>query len=146
MLHNFVFQDNIYQVARLIDITKDGLYLELAPELFLKKSFDDIIFIDKSLDALYKRVEHQMHLNDYRSIMHCLYSAENKFVRLINDFQEKSPVERLNIADISAHLYAISEKHRTRSKVVGDAISATTPESEAAQFVSQNELSALFNL
>lgn len=146
MLQNFVFQDNIYQVARLVDTLHDGMQLELSQDLFIKKLFDDILFAAQALDYLYQKAEKQSHLTDYLSIMQCLYSAENKFIPLISVFKNKYAVNTLNIPNAQNHLAAINEKHAQLKRSIREAITDNTAPSDTAQFVSQNELAALFNL
>lgn len=49
MLKNIVFQDNLYQLCRSIDVVYEGLLLDLCPDYFFDKTVDDMLFFDASI-------------------------------------------------------------------------------------------------
>ena len=53
MLKNTAFHDNLYQIAKIISITTEGLSLELSENMFLNKTVADISFISDTLQSLF---------------------------------------------------------------------------------------------
>ena len=45
MLKNTAFHDNLYQIAKIISITTEGLSLELSENMFLNKTVADLFHI-----------------------------------------------------------------------------------------------------
>ena len=72
MLKNTAFHDNLYQLAKIITITSEGLSLELSENMFLDKMISDISFISDTLQTLFTEVQNLSHLPEYLSIMQCL--------------------------------------------------------------------------
>ena len=62
MLKNTAFHDNLYQLAKIISITSEGLALELSENMFLEKMVDDISFISKTLQSMFTEVQNLSHL------------------------------------------------------------------------------------
>ncbi|MCL6336673.1 hypothetical protein EXT65_23160, partial [Pectobacterium carotovorum subsp. carotovorum] len=65
MLHKIVFQDNLFQITRMLDVIKDGLNLDLSESIFADKMMRDILFFDAALQNLFNQIEPQSHLPDY---------------------------------------------------------------------------------
>ena len=76
MLKNTAFHDNLYQLAKIITITIEGLSLELSENMFLDKMISDISFISDTLQTLFTEVQNLSYLPEYLSIMQSLYSCE----------------------------------------------------------------------
>ena len=64
MLKNTAFHDNLYQIAKIISITTEGLSLELSENMFLNKTVADISFISDTLQSLFVEVQNLSHLPD----------------------------------------------------------------------------------
>ena len=63
MLKNTAFHDNLYQLAKIITITSEGLSLELSENMFLDKVISDISFISDTLQTLFIEVQNLIYLN-----------------------------------------------------------------------------------
>ena len=61
MLKNTAFHDNLYQLAKIITITAEGLSLELSENMFLDKMISDISFISDTLQTLFTEVQNLSH-------------------------------------------------------------------------------------
>ena len=62
MLKNTAFQDNLYQLTRIITITNEGLTLDLSTDMFLEKTISDISFVSQALQTIFAEMKNLSHL------------------------------------------------------------------------------------
>ncbi|AGT44463.1 hypothetical protein [Treponema pedis] len=145
MLHKIIFQDNLFQITRMLDTVRDGMRLDLAQDIFSKKFIHDILFFDSALQKLFNQIEPQSHLPDYMDSMHCLYFCMAKYINLLQVIlTEKKAAEFLNGCDIE-NLENIWKTHKDLIDKINIDVDDTEVHSESYNMVSQNELSELFN-
>src|SRR5690554_699426 len=84
MLKNIVFQDNLYQLCRSIDVVYEGLLLDLCPDYFFDKTVDDMLFFDASIQKMYRQIQDNSQVSEYVTILHSLFSCQERFLRLLD--------------------------------------------------------------
>jgi DNA repair ATPase RecN len=145
MLQKIVFQDNIFQVIRSIDVAYEGLLLELAPEYFLDKTVDDLLFFDATIQKLYKHINANQQIADYLSLLHNLYSCQRKYLSLIDAIiQRKNPM-KAEFEQLLPKLQSIRNVHAQISAEIASQIQKSDKNADSREIVSSNELSELLN-
>ena len=143
MLKNTAFHDNLYQLAKIISITSEGLSLELSENMFLGKTVSDIAFISDTLQTLFTEVQNLSYLPEYLPIMQSLYSCETDFLLLLKLFASKM-IEKQSLLPVSsADLNAYYKLHTDIKEQIEKRIQESDKNLDAYQIVSQNELSQL---
>lgn len=146
MLHKIVFQDNLFQITRMLDVIKDGLNLDLSESIFADKMMRDILFFDAALQKLFNQIEPQSHLPDYIDTMNCLYFCIKKYMSVLKlILTEKLGSESIFNTE-KIRIEGIYKKHQDFLGKINIDISDTNIENETYNIVSQNELSELLNL
>ena len=90
MLKNTAFQDNLYQLAKIITITDEGLTLDLSTDMFLEKIISDISFVSQALQTIFTETQNLSHLPEYLPIMHSLHACETDFLLLLRNFAART--------------------------------------------------------
>ncbi|MHB9291005.1 hypothetical protein Holit_00075 [Hollandina sp. SP2] len=137
------FEDNIFLINIRLRMVQDMLVLEPDPELFLKKTMEDIDFIDDILGLLLDGLLENSHLIERNEQMVNLYDIECQFLQILTQFLTGSgnisvlrfPVLREKITFLQAH-------SMTRKKLIDDSRNETD-QSIMEPLVSTDELSAL---
>ena len=145
MLHKIVFQDNLFQITRMLDVIKNGLMLDLTKDIFGEKIIGDILFFDSALKKLFNQIEPQIHLPDYMDSMHCLYFCMTKYMSILQILlTEKKGTDFLSNIDIES-LENIWKTHKGLTEMININIKDTDIQNDSYNVVSQNELSELLN-
>ncbi len=145
MLHTIIFQDNLFQLTRMLDVIKDGMNLDLSRDIFGERIISDILFFDSALHKLFDQIEPQTHLPDYIDSMHCLYFCISKYMRLLQTvLAGKRSGVFLNGMDTS-HFENILNNQKELIDKIGINLSESDVQSDSYTMVSQNELSELLN-
>lgn len=145
MLHKIVFQDNLFQITRMLDVIKNGLMLDLTKDIFEEKIIDDILFFDSALKKLFNQIEPQTHLPDYMDSMHCLYFCMAKYISILQILlSEKKDTDFFSDLDIKS-LENIWRTHKELADKININIEDADVQNDAYNMVSQNELSELLN-
>ncbi len=145
MLHKIVFQDNLFQITRMLDVIKNGLMLDLTKDIFGEKIIGDILFFDSALKKLFNQIEPQIHLPDYMDSMHCLYFCMTKYMSILQILlTEKKGTDFLSNIDIES-LENIWKTHKGLTEKININIKDTDIQNDSYNVVSQNELSELLN-
>ena len=143
MLKNTAFHDNLYQLAKIITITAEGLSLELSENMFLDKMISDISFISDTLQTLFIEVQNLSHLPEYLSIMQCLYSCETDYLLLLKAFAAKTIEKQITLSISGSDLGAYYKLHTDIKDRIEKRIQESNKNLDTYQIVSQNELSQL---
>ncbi len=143
MLKNTAFHDNLYQLAKIITITSEGLSLELSENMFLDKVISDISFISDTLQTLFIEVQNLSHLPEYLSIMQCLYSCETDYLLLLKAFAAKTIEKQITLSISGSDLGAYYKLHTDIKDRIEKRIQESNKNLDTYQIVSQNELSQL---
>jgi hypothetical protein len=145
MLHNIIFQDNIYQLARSIDNLYEGLLLDLSDDIFLDKAIDDLLFFDVALQKTLKLVRDNSRISDYTEIMHSLHSCEDRFIRLLDSILQGKGSMSGAFAQFLAKIQGIRNAHAALRADIGAGIRKGDAGADARDVVSRSELSELLN-
>ena len=143
MLKNTAFHDNLYQLAKIITITSEGLSLELSENMFLDKVISDISFISDTLQTLFTEVQNLSHLPEYLSIMQSLYSCETDYLLLLKAFASKTIEKQITLSISGSDLGAYYKLHTDIKDRIEKRIQESNKNLDTYQIVSQNELSQL---
>lgn len=145
MLQNIVFQDNLYHLSRSIDTAYEGLLLELAPEFFLDKTIDDILFFDVAIQKLYRQVQTAPHLSGYVDILHALHSCQDRYIRLLDALLQGKASMRDKFTQLLPKLQGIRNAHASVRSELAACIQKSDKTNDSRDIVSRNELSELLN-
>jgi uncharacterized protein TP_0064 len=143
MLKNTAFHDNLYQIAKIISITTEGLSLELSDNMFLNKTVADISFISDTLQSLFVEVQNLSHLPEYLPIMQSLYSCETDYLLLLKAFAAKTIKKQIALPVAGSDLNTYYKLHNDTKDRIETRIKESDKNLDAYQIVSQNELSQL---
>lgn len=80
------FEDDFFILAMRIRMVKDIITLDADPELFLKKTLDDIYFIDQTLRLLLEYLEQSPRLFERDELLEKLSGVERQFFDMLDDF------------------------------------------------------------
>ena len=145
MLQNIVFQDNLYQLTRLIENTREGLLLDLAPEYFYKKIVADVSFFDTCIQQIHAALQKNSRLPDYIPLMKAMYSCQEKFVEIVNLILErKTPLAPSFAPDIE-QIRGMKELHSKLKEESRESITKSEKGGDARDIVSTSELSELLS-
>ncbi|HNQ96814.1 MAG TPA: hypothetical protein PKH81_01875 [Treponemataceae bacterium] len=145
MLQNIVFQDNIYQLSRLIDLVQEGLQLDLSEDFFLDKTLDDLLFFDAALQKMKGQVEGNSRMSDYIPILHSLYSCEERFIRIVDLLLSGKGAMNGAFTQFMTRLQGIRNVHAGIRESLIQGIRKSDNSIDSRDMVSQNELSELLN-
>ncbi len=145
MLHNIIFQDNIYQLARSIDNLYEGLLLDLSDDIFLDKAIDDLLFFDVALQKTLKLVRDNSRISDYTEIMHSLHSCEDRFIRLLDSILQGKGSMSGAFTQFLTKIQGIRNAHAAIRADIGTGIRKGDTGADARDVVSRSELSELLN-
>ena len=143
MLKNTAFHDNLYQLAKIISITTEGLALELSENMFLEKTVADISFISDTLQSLFTEVQNLSHLPEYLPIMQSMYSCEMDYLLLLKAFATKIIEKQIELPSSASDLNTYYKLHSDTKERIETRIQESDKNLDAYQIVSQNELSQL---
>ncbi|AIW88608.1 MULTISPECIES: hypothetical protein [unclassified Treponema] len=143
MLKNTAFHDNLYQLAKIVSITTEGLSLELSENMFLDKMLADISFVSDTLQTLFGEVQNLSHLPEYLPIMQSLYSCETDYLLLLKAFAAKTIEKQITLPVSGTDLSAYYKLHSDVKDRIEKRIQESDKNLDAYQIVSQNELSQL---
>lgn len=143
MLKNTAFHDNLYQLAKIISITTEGLALELSEDMFFEKMIADMSFISSTLQSLFTEVQNLSHLPEYLPIMQSLYSCETDYLLLLKTFAAKTIEKRINLSLSTSDISAYYKLHSDTKERIEKRIQESDKNLDVYQIVSQNELSQL---
>lgn len=143
MLKNTAFHDNLYQLAKIVSITTEGLSLELSETMFLDKTVADISFISDALESLFTEIQNLSHLPEYLPIMQSLYSCETDYLLLLKAFAAKTIGKQVSVSVSGSDLGAYYKLHTDTKDRIEKRIQESDKNLDVYQIVSQNELSQL---
>jgi hypothetical protein len=90
------FADNIYVLFTRIRMIRELFVLDADPGLFMNKTFDDIEFIDKTLDAMLNELKNNSKLIEREELLSHLAELEWQFGQVLSEFlniQKALPAE-----------------------------------------------------
>ena len=143
MLKNTAFQDNLYQLAKIITITDEGLTLDLSTDMFLEKIISDISFVSQALQTIFTGTQNLSHLPEYLPIMHSLHACETDFLLLLRNFAARTLEKQLELPISAADLSTYYKMHSSIKEQIGTSVQENGKSLDAYHIVSKNELTEL---
>ncbi len=141
MSQKIVFQDNIFQITRSLDIIKDGMNLNLSEDIFAKKTMNDILFFDFALQNIFNKIELQTHLPNYLDTMQCLYFCITKYIDILAALLSNKNNNSLVIAN-SGKIESIYQKYGELKDKIQESVQDESITQDEIM-VSETELSQL---
>lgn len=145
MLQNVVFQDNIYQLARTIDLIKEGLMLDITRDYFFDKTVDDLLFIDASLKKTIQHLEDNSKISGYVQILHALHSCQERYILLLDFILKNNCAMHEDFIPLLGKLQSIRNIQSKQADESKKSIQKSDKNRDSRDMVSQNELSQLLN-
>ena len=145
MLQKIVFQDNIYQLSRSIDIVYEGLMLDLADDYFFDKTVDDLLFFDAAIHKFLKQLETNTQISGYVNILHSLYSCQHRYIMLIDIILSGKAAMQNRFPSIISKLQGIRTIHSVLQTELVRTVQKCDKSNDSRDIVSSNELSELLN-
>jgi len=143
MLKNTAFQDNLYQLAKIITITDEGLTLDLSTDMFLEKIISDISFVSQALQTIFTETQNLSHLPEYLPIMHSLHACETDFLLLLRNFAARTLEKQLELPISAADLSTYYKMHSSIKEQIETTVQENGKSLDAYHIVSKNELTEL---
>lgn len=145
MLQKIIFQDNLYQLSKSINVIYEGLMLDLSYDYFFDKTVDDLLFFDISIQKIYKQIQGNQQVSGFISILHCLYSCQDEYIKLVNSVLNGETAMKDNFLPLMPKLQGIRDLHlNIRSELI-KIIQKSDNNNDSRDIVSPNELSELLN-
>lgn len=145
MLQKIVFQDNIYHLARSIDVVYEGLMLDLSPEFFLDKTVDDLLFFDATIQKLCRQIQTNQQMAGYGAIQQNLYSCQMRYVNLLDFILRGQSALQTDFGPLLPKLQGIRNAHIALGNEMATNIQKGDKNADSRDIVSSNELSELLN-
>ncbi len=145
MLQNIVFQDNLYHLSRSIDLTKEGILLDLSSEYFFDKLLDDILFFDITITKIYRQLSENSRISGYVQLLHSVHSCQRRYIQLLESIPSLKTSLKDDFVKLIPKIRDIHVKHKELSSRIVDDIAHNDPNSDSRDVVSQSELSELLN-
>lgn len=145
MLKNIVFQDNLYQLCRSIDVVYEGLLLDLCPDYFFDKTVDDMLFFDASIQKMYRQIQDNSQVSEYVTILHSLFSCQERFLRLLDTILKGESSMSEHFTGFLAKLQNIRNMQGIIRTEIQSSIQKISKSPDSRDIVSSNELSELLN-
>ena len=145
MLQKIVFQDNIYQLSRSIDIVYEGLMLDLSDDYFFDKTVDDLLFFDAAIHKFLKQLESTTQISGYVNILHSIYSCQHRYILLIDIILSGKAAMQNRFPSIISKLQGIRTIHSVLQTELVRTVQKCDKSNDTRDIVSSNELSELLN-
>jgi hypothetical protein len=137
------FEDNLFVLNIRIRMLRDLLVLDVDPELFLKKTLDDMDFIDTVLGSLIATLNDTTHLMDRDELFHNLYeTAQYLLDTLANTFNSQGTISSAEIPLFRDKVILLQEHTLERIQTLETSLSACEPVS-TEPVVSSDEMNEL---
>ena len=146
MLQNIVFQDDIFQIVRSVELIEAGLSLQLSENIFAEKLFNDIVFCHVAIHNVYEKLKEQTHLHDYFDAMQCMYFCETKYLQLLYKAIEIRSKDWEQFAVEKEKLEKIKTYHNELQSQIVLSIRDHAGSSDNFSIVSEVELSQLLKV
>jgi hypothetical protein len=140
-----MFQDNLYQLTRSIELTHEGLMLDLSDDFFFDKTVDDLLFFDASIRKLTSILETNTQIAGYSDILHCLHSCQNHFISLIDFILSGKTAMTQQFVTLFSKLREIRTRQSAIQDTIARSIGKIDKSADTNDIVSSNELSELLN-
>lgn len=139
-----MYQDNVYQLSRIVDLLYDGTKLDLCNEIYYRKVIDDILFVDETLFKIFTLLQENTLVNGYLNILHGIYSCQKRYVLFLDTLLTNEYFNKKSI-DVVKKIQSIKDKQSSLALQITTLINTCDSENTFQDVVSQNELSELLH-
>ena len=94
MTENVNYEDNLFFLSQMIGLTEKSVKLKLDNKFFYDKIAEDIRFIDRTLQFIFKDLSENSYLINRNQYLHSLMKKKNHFIILIEALE--NPVHEEN--------------------------------------------------
>ncbi|MDR1029533.1 MAG: hypothetical protein LBL76_01520 [Treponema sp.] len=137
------FEDNIFILNIRLRLVQDILVLEPDPELFLKKTMEDIDFIDDTLSLLLDGLLENIQLIERNEQFDNLVAIERQFVQVLTQFLTGSGnISALRFPVLREKIMFLRTHSITRQQTIDDARNEVN-QTSIEPLVSTDELTEL---
>jgi len=137
------YRDNLYLLLCRIKLIRDTLTLDMDPDLFLKKTLDDIDFIHQIMTNILKKLRENHLLIDREELFNHISELEWQFSRVLSEILNNSgsiPVGKYPEIKEKILFY---RKNSLERRETADAIGETVSENPKEPVMSTSELNEL---
>jgi hypothetical protein len=121
MIKHINFEDNIFILNVRVRMIHDLLLLETNPELFLKKTIEDIDFIDDTLGILLDELMENTHLIERNEQFDNLSELEGQFSQILTQFLTGSGnISAIRFPALREKIIFLRTHSMTRKKAIHD--------------------------
>lgn len=121
MIKHINFEDNIFILNIRVRMIHDLLLLETNPELFLKKTLEDIEFVDDTLGVLLDELIENIHLIERNEQFDNLSELEEQFIQVLSLFLTGSGnVSAIRFPALREKIVFLRTHNLTRRKTIDD--------------------------
>lgn len=137
-------QDDLFFITLMVKTLRDGFSLEIDSEIFLEKTIDDIVFIDKALLKLHEFLDQNTHLIERKEYLRSLLQIDKQFGDLLSGVLNRDFGFSEALEEYRTKLSAIWDEHRHLFTAIQSMLSLTgADEFGQTDIVSHDELSGL---
>ena len=107
------FQDDLYQIARTIDILYEGLKLDLDNEFFSEYYLSQILFLDNTITEIFNFLDENKQLIERKIQVRNLYSIEKKFILFLESINPETGIME-SISQGNNKIRQVIESHKDK--------------------------------
>jgi hypothetical protein len=138
------FEDSIFIINTRIRIIRDMLLLDTDPDLFLEKTLDDVVFIDRTLSILMDQLSDNKRFIERTEQFHNLDETERTLAEILSDLiNGDSALSSGRFPAIRDRLTLLWNHAQERRKTIGDISASETTLVSIEPVVSSDELNEL---
>jgi len=137
------FEDNIFYVNLLIRTFRDGLELDLDMELFLAHAFDELAFIDETLERLLASLSENERLLERGDQLMNLLEAEDRFAEAFGRLMSGKGTLAQGLEPFAERLSELKARSQKRLAMIEGASTLKSEVPDDPYVVSQVELNEL---
>lgn len=141
---NIMYQDNVYQLSRIVDLLYDGTKLDLCNEIYYSKIIDDILFVDETLFKIFSFLQENTLVNGYLNILHGIFSCQKRYIVFLDTLINNEYFDQKSI-EVTKKIQSIKNKQSNLSLQISTLINNCDNENTFQDVVSQNELNELLH-
>jgi hypothetical protein len=143
MNENVNYEDNLFFLSQMIGLAEKSVKLKLDNNFFYSKIVDDIHFIDRTLQFIFKDLSENNYLINRNQYLHSLMKKKNRFISLLESLE--NPVYENNTLTIEDRVAftRYREIHRGDIVDIREILSLSDSRDEGRDIISNDELNFL---
>lgn len=138
------FQDDLYQIARTIDLLYEGLRLDLDNEFFSEYYLNQILFLDNVITEIFNFLDENKQLIERKIQVRNLYSVEKKFIVFLEGINPETGIIG-SIPQENNKIKQIADAHKAKISRLEETVVSPQDETDSQDLVSHEEMEELLN-